>query len=77
MLGAHLSMCFLYPRVLCRREVRVQDVTPVHRSGLLPRVSVPPFGPKEKRERDQGAPEVLLEILLYSGTMQKPSQSPA
>lgn len=31
----------------------------------------------EQREGDQRILEVLLEILPYSGTVQKPSQSPA
>lgn len=77
MLGGHLSMCFLYPGVLRRREVSYRDVTSVHRSGLLPGASAPAFGPKERRGGNWGVPEVLLEILPYSGTMQKPSQSPA
>lgn len=76
MLGGHLSMCFLYPRVLCRREVSYQDVTSVHRSGLLPGASAPAFGPKEQREGDQRVSEVLLKILPYSRTMRELRQSP-
>lgn len=77
MLGGHLSMCFLYPGALCRKEVSYQDVTSVHRPGLLPGASAPAFGPKEQREGDRGVPEVLLKILPYSRTMWELSQSPA